>query len=1133
MPLELMIAGQHITLLAGGKTYPPRQLDETAVAALSGFAASYSDLVPKENNRDGLLALGRRLFEWLDGDDRRLRTSLEQYQPPCVLEVICSSHKPNAAESAVLDAPWEILADDSGFLAESFSLGFSPVRRVQRAQKPNLADNLRLGLVFMAASPRGADMLDYEAEEAAILQAVGEQRIDLVVEESGELDQLGHKLAALQPMTVLHLSCHGSNEPYPLLALEDEKGDCKPAKASDLALTLRATTPRLLFLSACLTSALPGQSETGPAQSLAAELARAGQPAVLGWNGSVGDSAATLFATELYKSLSDGHPLEDALFVARFRLLENTELKRNDWHLARLWVGERGGGVLVGGTKERSLLPATHGHKELLGKKQDVPVAAHEMFVGRRRELKEGLRVLAGQDNAGLLLLGMGRLGKSSLAARLANRRPDLALAVVHGEFGGALAILQALEEALGDSPDARRIIASAKATVAREPESLGEVLQQLLCGDNAPCCKDKPVLLVLDDLEQILDAPADDLSPHRVKTAYSGILQALLTACNPNLTKSRLLFTSRFAFGLGGLETKLHSIQLAAFKTKEQHKLLLHQRNAATMAEAEEAARGILAKRALAASRGNPGLQDLLVGKFVLKADVPVAKAESALDQMEAYLDGGKLPEQEEMRLFLENLAVQTLLDLAGDCGRALLRAAMLFKTPVPEAIIAILAKAVGGNVGHLRGLGLLEPYEDLANPAVTALAGNALATARIDPLQEAEARLLVKLVLEPLFQAWGSEDRNNTPVPTDIELFRLGLLAGNAPIVAACSRGAMAGLIHKVGNLATAQMGQAALALCQEKAIETPVILLRRTAQACFAAGQVDNAKALLSQLEKQLEHTLIHGERVSISDMMAPYFEYGNILLQQGNLTEAEVKYRHMYTLANDASMDREKAIALIQITSILIARRQYDEALNNIQHQALPIFEKHRDTRSIAACYGQIADIYEANNQLKDAMDIRQQQQLPIYTKFDDSREISLCLGKIANIKVAFCQLDEAMKLQIKRLKINRKLNDKIGISASLWSIAKILLEKDQKKAVLYIISKAYKIATDMGTTDGIATIGYTLGELLVRGGKHEEGIDVLQRSIAGFRHLGREEEAQKTEALLAQARKFIADIPKED
>ena len=109
------------------------------------------------------------------------------------------------------------------------------------------------------------------------------------------------------------------------------------------------------------------------------------------------------------------------------------------------------------------------GQKEFLIKeRQQVPVASHEMFVGRRRELQKALRALRDGEHAGVLLHGMGRLGKSSLAARIANRRRDLRLAVVFGHYG-ALDVLAALSEALRDSPKAREAVKKATDEVRQD----------------------------------------------------------------------------------------------------------------------------------------------------------------------------------------------------------------------------------------------------------------------------------------------------------------------------------------------------------------------------------------------------------------------------------------------------------------------------------------------------------------------------------------------------------------------------------------------------------------------------------------------------------------------------------------
>src|SRR5262249_6274518 len=176
----------------------------------------------------------------------------------------------------------------------------------------------------------------------------------------------------------------------------------------------------------------------GVAHSLAEALVDSGLPAVLGWDGSVADGAATAFAATLYDRLEGRSDLADAVAAARRELLHGPEEpKRRDWHLARVWLGPQGGGAIVGGNIRRRMMPATQGEKEFLDKKRQVPVASHEMFVGRRRELQKAQRVLREGDYCGVLLHGMGRVGKSSVAARLANRGRDLRVGGGFGASGG------------------------------------------------------------------------------------------------------------------------------------------------------------------------------------------------------------------------------------------------------------------------------------------------------------------------------------------------------------------------------------------------------------------------------------------------------------------------------------------------------------------------------------------------------------------------------------------------------------------------------------------------------------------------------------------------------------------------
>ncbi len=250
-----------------------RHLDAAAILALEDFSRRYYELLRSPHAAAGLLALGRDLCGWLDGNGGALNTFLQRAERPLQFEVCAANSYPSSAEWSLLRAPWEVLADQQGFLAGDAGLGFSPVRRLGRQNAPPALDRHRLGVVFMAASPRGARELDYEREEAAIMAAVGSTRLDLLVEESGNPQELGDRLTEYEGMQALHLSCHGHNAwrpsgkpsvaPKPVLMLEDTEGEELATDAGELIGALRSHRPRLVFLSACLTAAAAGDAKGG------------------------------------------------------------------------------------------------------------------------------------------------------------------------------------------------------------------------------------------------------------------------------------------------------------------------------------------------------------------------------------------------------------------------------------------------------------------------------------------------------------------------------------------------------------------------------------------------------------------------------------------------------------------------------------------------------------------------------------------------------------------------------------------------------------------------------------------------------------------------------------------------------
>jgi hypothetical protein len=379
---------------------------------------------------------------------------------------------------------------------------------------------------------------------------------------------------------------------------------------------------------------------------------------------------------------------------------------------------------------------------------------------------------------------------------------------------------------------------------VREQPDRLGDVLTDLLSG---PCgqreADGSPVLLVIDDLERILDEDPKG-GRHRVKPAEAPVLQAVLRAFDTtiNAGDSRLVITSRFAFTLDGLEQHLLELPLPPLSDAAQRKLELRQKEAAADAGLTGKAfdeREKLLARVPGIARGNPGLQELIGGKLILSAAVAVERATRTLDEMEAWLKQGDLPSDAEVRAFLENLAVDALLDLAGKAGQALLRRLTLFDLPVPPSVAAKLAAMDGASLPHLCGLGLVDVFEDMVVPRQPAFAVNALAAGRLEPLTEGERSKLAHAVAHDLFVAWGgAEGTANRSSPCDLQLTQLGLMAGDGEVVAACATRAVIAL-RQGPAVAAAALGRAAIGLLDAQHRVAPWRLLSETADAAATGG------------------------------------------------------------------------------------------------------------------------------------------------------------------------------------------------------------------------------------------------------------------------------------------------------
>ena len=228
-----------------------RTLALPEIADLVGKAETdyYSPLPAK------LREIGQRLFRWLDGGERRITAEIAATanQAPVLVLAIAMPH-------GLAHLPWEVLHDGTTFLLHALNPPVLPVRWRHVAGSNQVPQNRPLQVLFMASSPENVQpVLDYEHEEAGILEATERRPLDLTVEESGCLEELGELMQDYGAgyFDVLHLTGHADHgkDGRPVFLFEDSEG----RRADATALHIAKELPHPARRSSSSPAAAPGR----------------------------------------------------------------------------------------------------------------------------------------------------------------------------------------------------------------------------------------------------------------------------------------------------------------------------------------------------------------------------------------------------------------------------------------------------------------------------------------------------------------------------------------------------------------------------------------------------------------------------------------------------------------------------------------------------------------------------------------------------------------------------------------------------------------------------------------------------------------------------------------------------------
>ena len=399
--------------------------------------------------------------------------------------------------------------------------------------------------------------LDAEAEMQAVLAAVPGGPAQVRILEVASLAQIRRALEQ-DVFHVLHLSAHGSAT---AVELEDEDGNPVPVTAGDLMQTLRQAgrAVPLIVLSSC--------SGGSASHAMAAGLTGRGADRVIAMLAQVTDSYATELARHLYRELANrpDSPVGQALTRAR-RLAEEDRSQQQDpvplpeYGVATLLAAGGDGPLVDPAAAEVLLAMATvpPGGRSV----RELPVG---VLIGRRAQLRTAMGVLRRDPGAvrqfgaasGVVLTGMGGIGKTALAGRVISRlREDGWLIAVHEGRWNPTALITTVAGAISDLA-----LAAVRELLTDPSIDDGPKLAAVagLLGEHR-------LLVVFDDFEQNLFPGGQDF----LDPAVSEVITMLADAAQAGA----LLVTCRYP--LPGPDLFLAEVPVPALSAAELRRMFL-----------------------------------------------------------------------------------------------------------------------------------------------------------------------------------------------------------------------------------------------------------------------------------------------------------------------------------------------------------------------------------------------------------------------------------------------------------------------------------------------------------------------------------------------------------------------------
>ena len=983
--------------------YESRRLKLAEIANfLNQGERDYYKLLPN------LPGIGQQLFFWLDGDGRWLSRGIADCRGEGLVIAIDT-------DKQLAHLPWEVLHDGEDFLVKRVNPVVLPLRWIERETEGFSVEARQLRVLFMATDPEDVEpKLEFEQEEARILADTRDFAVDLRVEESGCVSELGKVWSRyFNDFDVFHLTGHASITPAeaeknptpnpspqarrgedleantPYFVTETEIGDRHETTAAELAEAFRFRFPKLVFLSGCRTGQAP---DKGAVPSMAEALIAQGARAVLSWGRPVEDRTATAAAAHLYGKLAAGYQLAEALASTYQQLFKQNV---RDWHLLRLYIQGECPGALVevqGDLPHSAPEPA---YQQFLDPDKQVRVAKPSEFVGRRRTLQRCLKAI--RTSLGVLIHGLGGVGKSTVTARLLERMVGYHRLVNFRQLDEDKLLKTLAEQCTSER--GHEILNGKLPLMQRLTKFFIEGLNT----------KEQRFAFVLDDFEANLELRN---GVYLLQPQVVDVLLALLKAIQNSQLPHKVIITCRYNFQLSELNHRLYRESLGALGGADLIKKYnrLDSFNGTLVIDAE------LQKLAKKAADGNPRLLEWL-DKIL---------SENIADNLATILKKMEVAEEK----FRENILAEELLKQQSPGLLKMLGKLLVYELPVVQAAISPICEDISSWESHIQRaeiLGLLEVT--LTNNGERLYRVPRILSPLLEFPENPKGEELYKQAAQILYRLWW-EARTATEAQS-LEVHRLALLGKDEEIAGKIG----SSLANRLWNQSRFRE---AIHLCQSTLeITKNHSVLKEMAYCEHQMGEVDQA---LNYYQQALNLCPAEDEE----ELAAIYHYLGMLKADKGKVDEALALFNQSLEINERIGNVQGKAATLHQLGILYANKGEVDKAIA-LYNRSLEITQRIGDVQTKAATLHNIANFYADKGEVEQAIALYNQS-LEITQRIGDVQSKAATLHQLGTIYANKGEVDEAIALFNQSLEITQRIGYVLATVKTLYQLGILYSQK---------------------------------------------------------------------------------------